>query len=80
METKVIKMTPITDVFGITFWRLDRPGYVPAFEVYKVMAYDPNSGMYWFRSMRDRTLHSRNHYQLDRNGFHPFCYPNKEKV
>jgi hypothetical protein len=62
------------EVLGVRYWRVDYAYMIPRFEVFRVIAHDPRTGLYWFRSVKNghTTIH-RSFYQLNVNGFHPFC-------
>lgn len=76
-------MTPshvlISEVEGHRYWRQDFKYRTPAFEVFKVVAYDPDRGDYYFRSVRENSIIKKSINQLNVAGFAPFIYSNEPK-
>lgn len=63
----------LNEILGITFWRQDYIQRVPRYEVFKVIGHCKDRGLFYFRSVKDNTTISKSFYQLNANGFHPFC-------
>jgi hypothetical protein len=61
-----------THLNGIRFWALHYLYRSPKIEVYRYVGYEPNTGRYFFQSVRNKSILHRNHYQLNESNFKPF--------
>lgn len=68
----VIKIEPGERLYGIRFW-VQWYASPPKMEVFAYAGRDRSHGLYWFRSRRSGALISKAFYQLNANGFKPFC-------
>lgn len=65
-------------ICGIKYWAWWQPfARAPRYQVFKFEIYDPNSGLYYFRSRKDPSLvMARSLAQLYSETFKPFLFDN----
>lgn len=68
----------VYSVAGIRHWAQYYTMLRPSVEVFVVVGHDTTSGLYWFRSLKQGSMVSRNFYQLNKNGFVPFCLDHRK--
>ncbi len=71
-------MVPGERLAGIRFWAQWYSLAIPKYEVFVYTGTSPDVGTYWFRSKKNGTTIGKSFYQLNINGFLPFCYTTKE--
>jgi hypothetical protein len=67
-----------SEVQGFRFWRQDLPNCTPRFEVFEVVGCNPQTLQWFFRSRSNRCLISKRFDEINRPGFEPFIYVNRE--
>ena len=71
---KVIDLEKESYLGGVKFWAqwwVD--GRVPAYEVFQYVGRRRDVGLYFFVGLRSKQVISQGIYQLNANGFKPFC-------
>ncbi len=58
---------------GIRHWVQWYTLRTPKFEVFRFIGADQNQGIFYFQSVKEKTIIGRSFYQLNANGFVPFC-------
>jgi hypothetical protein len=57
---------------GIWYWRQDFGNPPTHCEVFRYEGTDSINGVFYFRSVKEKSLMGRSFYQLNMNGFQPF--------
>lgn len=74
----ILRITPADHFLGIRHWRQNLPYCRPAYEVFKYVGCDFNTGLHWFKSVRNQCLISKAVHQLGvGSDFGPFCIDDK---
>jgi hypothetical protein len=58
---------------GVTFWAQVYQNRIPRYEVFKFIGRQRSTGVYYFQSVREKTIIGKSFYQLNQHGFIPFC-------
>lgn len=59
-------------LLGIKYWAQWYFHRVPQFELFRYIGVDKNVGIYYFQSVKTRSIVGKGFYQLNMNGFKPF--------
>jgi hypothetical protein len=60
-------------LLGVRHWAQWYGMRKPRFEVFRYVGFQSNTGLYYFQSVSNGTIMARGFYQLNANGFVPFC-------
>lgn len=60
-------------LFGIRHWMQVYQNRIPYYDVFRYVGVNHHTGIYYFQSVRTKALIGKGFYQLNKNGFVPFC-------
>lgn len=63
----------IDSIAGVRHWMQIYAYIVPRYEVFRVIGHNPSTGLYYFQSVKHDSTVSKYMYQLNTNGFKPYC-------